>query len=599
MSTSTVAPSPPDTQASTGTQPLGGSNPELQPHKLHQRISAWIAVFDWLVVVMVAALSAALHIRFATHVGGLWRDEANSVQLATLPHLRDVVHCLDFDSFPILFFAVLRFWGGIFGVHNDSSLRVLGLLIGLCVLAAIFVSTRTFGARTPVLSLALIGLNPMLIRYGDSIRAYGLGIVLILLTFGSFWRLVASSSPPTKIRLFTAAALAMLSVQCVYYNSVLLLAIIAGAMAVCIRNRAWGTAAIAFSIGAAAAVSLLPYLPMMRRMHEWTFLVNYPVGMRWLWYRCGEVLGSPDPLGVWLWTALFIGTVIVVAVCASLVLANRRPTTAPSSEAVASAIRLPDPVLFAAVALAVAVPAYAGFLRVLKYYTQPWYYIILAAFAACAIDVAFAAWPRSTKLHLSIFLRAIRPLAAFGLVCLTAIPDWKQITTRHTNIDLVAAQLRSLTSKDDLVLVPQWENAVSLSYYYHGPAGILTVPDLPDHRFHRYDLFLQQMMTADAIRPVRERLQKALQSNHSVFIAGHLTFPSPSVRLPELATASKETASLLGGGPFYTIWQLQVGKFLRSHATAIGPITVTIPERAAVQDFENVKLQVVRGWQAQ
>ena len=204
---------------------------------------------------------------------------------------------------------------GVFGADNDAALRALGFITGLAVLGALWLNARAFGIRWPVLSLALIGLNPMVIRYGDSARAYGLGIFLILLTFRSFWRLVDKPSPPGARRVAAAAVLAVLSVQCLYYNSVLLLAIAAGTMAVAARRRAWKTVGLVLGIGILAAASLLPYVPMMRRMAEWTFMVSYPADLPWLWKRVGEVLGSPDPLGVWLWLSLLflgLGAVAIV-----------------------------------------------------------------------------------------------------------------------------------------------------------------------------------------------------------------------------------------------------------------------------------------------
>ncbi|MEO8354253.1 MAG: hypothetical protein ABI680_21190, partial [Chthoniobacteraceae bacterium] len=108
---------------------------------------------------MTALLAIALHFRFVSHVGGLWRDEANSVHLATLPSFGEVLHFLDYDSFPILFFALLRAWLGMFGPDNDAALRALGCIVGLAVLGALWLNSRAFGVRWPVLSLALIGLN--------------------------------------------------------------------------------------------------------------------------------------------------------------------------------------------------------------------------------------------------------------------------------------------------------------------------------------------------------------------------------------------------------------------------------------------------------
>ena len=317
---------------------------------------------------LIALIAVSLHVRFVTHVGGLWRDEANSVQVATLPAFRDIWRCLEFDSFPILFFGLLRGWTAVFGADNDAALRALGLVVGVGILAALLINARTLGARWPVLSFALVGLNPMLIRYGDSTRAYGLGILLLLLTFWAFWRLVDSPSPFGYTKILSTTLLALLSVQCLYYNAVLLFAICAGAIAVAIRLKAWKTVAIILLIGLIAAISLLPYLPMIRRMHEWTFLVNYPVDLAWLWRRVCEVTGSPDPIGVWLWAGLFLVAFLVIA---GFGFRHSTPTA----------------VLYAGVTCLVALPAYVAFLRVLSYYTQPWYYITLTILVASTFDV--------------------------------------------------------------------------------------------------------------------------------------------------------------------------------------------------------------------
>src|SRR5260370_26087638 len=193
---------------------------------------------EWVVVTIAACLAVALRLCFVLHVGGLGRDETNSANLATLSSFGEMWRSLDYDSFPFLFFLLLRSWLELFGSHNDAALRTLGCLTGLGILAVLWINAHSLGARLPVLSLVLIGLNPMLIRYGDSARAYGLGIFLILLTFRSFWRLVDAPSPPAVGRVVAAAALALLSVQCLSYNSALLLAISAVAVAVTLRGPA-------------------------------------------------------------------------------------------------------------------------------------------------------------------------------------------------------------------------------------------------------------------------------------------------------------------------------------------------------------------------
>ena len=553
----------------------------------------WLNRLECAAVALLALLVTALHVRFATNVGGLWRDEANSVNLATLHSFAEMWRVLDYDSFPMLFFAVLRGWTAIFGANDDLSLRVLGLITGLGILGALWANARSFGIKWPVLSFALIGLNPMLIRYGDSTRAYGLGILLILLTLRSFWRLVDSPAPPTTGRITVATLLALLSVQCLYYNSVLLLAIAAGAMAVAIRARAWRTLGIILGIGMLAAASLLPYVPMMRRMRPWKILVSYPADFSWLWTRVCDVLGSPSPLGVWVWPGLVIvGLVVAVGVWAT---GQRKVET--------FSCRIPPAMLFAAVTLAVGVAGYAGFLRVLNYVTQPWYYITLVAFAACTLEVLFGAWPADSKPRIA--LRVVRLAVALLLLCVAVGPAWEELPTRHTNMDLIAARLQRLTTKDDLIVVPPWECAIPLCRYYRGPSEVMTLPPMNEHRFHRYDLVLRQMMTANPLNPVLARVENVLRSGHRIFLVGSIPFPNPNEVPPTHPPAYQDAGGHWHDGfradwqlfaDYRTVWEHQVGHFLRVNATGAVKIDVPVPENANVQKYEDMELSVFQGW---
>ena len=558
-----------------------------------------VSQLEWMAALVITVVAIALHVRFVTHVGGLWRDETNSVQLAALPKLTEVLRFLDYDSFPIVFFAVLRGWFGVFGSDNDVALRALGCITGLTVLGAVWWNARAFGIRWPVLSLALVGLNPMIIRYGDSTRAYGLGILFLLLTFRSFWRLVDSASPPSAKRVAISAALSLVCVQSLYYNSVLLFAIAAGTIAVAARRRAWKTVGLVFGVGLLAALSLLPYVPMMRRMRDWTFMVSYPADLPWLWKRVCEVLGSPDPLGIWLWLGLlFAGLGLVASFAAARLWRafTRRPGKAENSDADQTR-GVPDSVLFAATALAVGIIGYAAFLRSLHYYTQPWYYITLVVFAACALEIIFGAWlANRTNRTLSAFLGHGRLVAGLALLCFTALPDWEEMPTRHTNVDLLAEQLRPLAVSGDVILVPRWECAIPLARYYHGPGEIITLPPITDHRFHRYDLVLQQMMTPDPLRLLFARLEETLHSGHRVFLAGTLPFPPADQALPNPPPGYRDASGKWHGGNFLTAWNLQVGQFLAIHAARGGFTRIPTPGNARVQEFENLELGVMEGW---
>jgi hypothetical protein len=147
-----------------------------------------------------------------------------------------------------------------------------------------------------------------------------------------------------------------------------------------------------------------------------------------------------------------------------------------------------------------------------------------------------------------------------------------------------------------VILVPRWECAIPLSRYYHGPAEIVTLPPITDHRFHRYDLVVQQMMMPDPLRPVFARLEEALRSGHRVFLAGALPFPSADQRLPNPPPGYHDANGKWHGENYHVIWNLQVGQFLAVHAARAGFTKIPAPGNARVQDFENLELGVMEEW---
>ena len=123
------------------------------------------------------------------------------------------------DGFPLLSTLALRGWMSLGLGTTDFGLRAYGFLIGVAF-------WRRSGSRAPLgvqdsaLSLALIGLSPWAVSTVASIRPYGIGMVFLTLTLGATW---AATEAGSMRRWLTAGALAILSVQCMYQNAILLL----------------------------------------------------------------------------------------------------------------------------------------------------------------------------------------------------------------------------------------------------------------------------------------------------------------------------------------------------------------------------------------
>ena len=524
-----------------------------------------------MVAVIGTLLASGLHVVFGMQAGALWRDEVNSLELATVRTFSEMWMNLDYDSFPALFFLVLRPFAGVPASASDAQLRAFGVVIGVLILGALWLNARVFRIGVPLVSVALVGFNPMVIRYGDSVRAYGLGTLLILLALAAIWKVVES---PTPRRVGLAALTALLSVQCLYHNAILLFAICLGAVAVSFRRRQSKCVILVLTIGAVAAISLLPYLPVIRRVGAWNFQFKAPINFAFLWGKLSETLASPVGAAVWAWVILF-----AFATVAGLWALWRR------SDGQAAESR--DRLLFVWVTLLVGAVGYAGFLRVLSYVTQPWYYVLFVVFAALCLDLIFASLRTGS---LPVLLRSAFALLFVGVA---VFPAWREVQTRQTNVDVIAAQLQSLAGPEDLILINTWNYGIPFRRYYHGLTSTATIPPMEDLRFHRCDLVKRQMMSPDPMAPVLQKMDETLRSGHTIWLIGSLDFVPPG-KEPQVIPPGYDGPNGWVGGNFYAAWALQAGFLVQSHALHFE--RVRVPLAQPVSHYENLPLSAIRGW---
>jgi hypothetical protein len=532
---------------------------------------------EWMLAMVATLLLVLLHIFFISHAGGLWRDEVNTVAVSTIPGFRVFLHWLDFDSFPILWLLIMRAWHAV-GFGSDLSLRILGCAVGLCLLGALWLNARAFSVEFPFFSLLLLGFNPSIIRYGDSLRAYGLGMCMVVLSFATIWRVIQKPSVRNAV---WACAIALLSVQTLYYNSFLLLAVCTGGMAVCLRRRWWRRIALLLGIGALAAMSVTVYIPVFRHSKNWSPLFKTPgLGAAWYWQKFSESVSPPGFLSVWIWVAVFVVVLVLGAV-----------SFLPGTRRFALANQQQDIALFSAVAVSVGAAVYYFFLHRLSYITQPWYYLAYMALFGVAADC-------SLSLVASRYAIRIARLALLVVLVAVSLPAViANVRTRMTNLDLVAAEVARQAGKDDMVLVSVWHNGVTFNRYYRGAARWETLPPIDDHRFHRPDLLLPYMTAADqraSLNLLYDQIQNTLAGGHRVWLVGALNFLKPGEEPLVLPPAPNSTIGWQLGG-YQLSWSTQAGEFLQTHALQ-GDV-LPAPTAQPVSDYENSQLMVLSGWQ--
>ena len=271
---------------------------------------------EWILALAASVAVVWLHFYFLWHAGGFWRDEVNLINLSNRHSLTEMSK----DSFPVLMPLLVSGWTAIGLGQTDLSLRLLGTLIGLALPAALWLAAWKIHRRPPLLGLVLLAFNTTVISFGDSLRAFGLGSVLILLTTAAAgWFL----KNPTWRRTGILAALAVLSVQALYQNAVFIAAICFGAWAVCARQKNWFAAVKILFVAIVSAASLLPY---------WTRIVSLPEASGALRIGFNPILALVNvdnatgfPLEQYFWVWGFLALVVVAYAYAAIL--HRLPET--------------------------------------------------------------------------------------------------------------------------------------------------------------------------------------------------------------------------------------------------------------------------------
>ena len=396
---------------------------------------------EWGVCLGATVAAVSLHLIFLTHAGGLWRDEAITANQSAMS-FSELWQKLTLDSSPLFTPLALRGWSALAGGHSDFVFRAYGFVVGIALLGALWFNAWAMGRQLPLLSLGLLAVNATVVRWGDTVRAYGSSLVFMLVMLGLVWRLAVK---PDGCRFALAAVAAVLSVQAQFQNAALLLAMCGAGCLVCLRRRDWRTAGLVVSVRLVAALTLVPYVPNILHSQEWWALQKSGFLPGWVWSTVLNAIGVP----CW-WLAIPWLGLVLLAVGAGIGAA--RHADWPDSE-----LRL-----FAASALVLGLGCFLVFLWVAGLRTQVWYYLPPMTLSAACINAALP-----TKLG---EVRALR-LAVVGLMILLPYPESARLARwRMTNLDLVAARLQAEAGPEDLIVIHKWFCGVTFNRYYHGQA---------------------------------------------------------------------------------------------------------------------------------
>lgn len=516
--------------------------------------------------VAISAYVAACHFAFLCHRGSLWRDEVQMVNIALSPTLSDFWRDLSMDTFPALWPATVKCWSLLCGA-SDGSLQVLGLLVGLALLACVWFAAWQTGRGFPVLALPLFALCPTVIRHGDAVRGYGLGLVLLLLMYARVWK---AALAPSGRRLVLGLLAAVLAVQCMYFNAGILLALGAAGAALGLRRRSWKPVLAVGGIGLAAASSLsFYYAGPLSRPGRIRGVAQIETSFLRIARRIAEDMNAAGRFAVWACLGVAV-LAAVAAVYAAVRFARDRRTD--------------DRGIFAGAAAIAAIASYVALWLVTGQPLKFWYYMPSTALLAVSFDAAF-----ETSVLAGRTGRLVRLCGAGLLVLMVAPAAWRECRVRMTNVDLIAQTLGKKAAKDDLIVLVPWRSGVTFARYYRGAAPWTTLPDLGISRVQRVDILDQRTAEREPILPVLQRCEGTLRDGRRLWIVGHLAPPPSGPPQPPLPVQGPRDQF-----QYMEYWSEQMSYLLSRHATGHGE--VDLGSTGPITDYEHARLLWFEGW---
>jgi len=517
--------------------------------------------------VLATALVVGAHVNYLFNAGGLWRDEVNTLNVATRPSFAEFLAFLKRDSFPVFWPLLLRLWSNYDASLSEIGLRLLGTVSGLLLLAALWFSSLRLARGVPLCSLVLVAASPTVLEYGDSLRAYGVGTALLLLAPAVIWNLSVRLTPA---RILLATLIALLGTHSLYNNLVLLCSLLAAGAVVVVRGSLRRYLLVLSLIAVVCTLSVF-VLYSGRIAADWNTTLRLPVTISWLVFKFNEAV---EPSGQW------IGFLWLTLLAVSVHFCFRQQ--AWPSESLSADER--DLALFVGVALVIGVVGYFVFLIRVGYITEPWYYISIMAFLGALLDPPIQLIVKGNKSW-----RIGRLIVFVFLFAVVGNNLFKTTFVRKTNVDYIASHLEKVCDPKDLIVVDPWFVGITFGRYYHGGTPWTTLPEIEDHLFDRRDLIKKLLKEQEPIMPLLSKISSTLQNG------GRVWFVELKPFLADLATDGvlpdlPEKPRGLHDAPYVHYWSYQAAehvKVLGARLTRIAPLF-----SGPVNLFENLEVFV-------
>lgn len=163
-----------------------------------KNVASWEQAHRRTITIVAIMLTLAIFSAICWHNAGrwsMWFDESFGGFMMRF-NIVDIVRYTGADVHPPLYYLLLKGWVTLFG-GSVVAVRAMSILFGAAaIVVGYLLARRLAGPRAGYLSLPLLALSPMLLRYGFEGRMYTLMLLLALLATYAF--LVACQSKTKK-----------------------------------------------------------------------------------------------------------------------------------------------------------------------------------------------------------------------------------------------------------------------------------------------------------------------------------------------------------------------------------------------------------------
>ncbi len=416
----------------------------------------------------------------------------------------------------------------------------------------------------------LFAANGTVIRWGDSLRHYGLACLAIMLTYLALWRLIEA---PRISSTLLALCASIVSVHAAFQNTALLAALCVGAVVAALAHKRPKSALAVLAVSLAALLSVTPYAAMAFEYQRLNVLPSEAFGTKAVLARLVLTASSNSLFILCAWLTFLVGA--LVAGLGAVVSGPGLPAPAVRQSIYHSAV------------LALAVPAFIAFCRAAHVQVNPWHCLMVLAVLAVAAESLIT-------LGVNEKVSTIGRVAAICFVALAAVPtSARELTVRQTNLDVMARHLGVAAGPSDFIVVNPWFYGLPFNWYYRGQTTWTTLPPLPPALVHRYDLLIQRTAEPDPNAAVYTSIEETLRAGNHVWMVGVVALPRDG-EVVSAPTAMRVQLQTRYTGDYVNAWTLQLGAWLTAHGVTVAPVDLGL--RRTVSVYEDATLYRLSGW---